>query len=201
MADPKPSPDYWQRLLAVFIADWPEERRKILVSGSRHVIVHSAVREKVIRDDDLAMLPQLVGTHARLAGMIRNDIYEHHDATGKQLQFPVIASCFGYAFSKGAEAAHLWQASPTGHIDYNYVKQDALAGRCGLELPDAAVGAITRGMQMSYNVFCDFQNNFLVDPRFGFAAGGRWLADAIGCGLFWATQVGVDFGMDMLGHP
>jgi hypothetical protein len=86
-------------------------------------------------------------------------------------------------------------------VAFTYRREDALEGRCGLELKEQAVADITRGMQASYNVFCDFQNKFITNPAFGFGQGGRWLADAIACGFFWSTQVGLDYGMNLLGYP
>jgi hypothetical protein len=189
------------RNLFTFLGDWPEDQTKFLLFTSRLVIVQSALSEKLIRDDDLAMVPEVMGVHARLAGQLRDDLYQHHSEAGQQLQFPVIASCFGYAFSKGAESAYLWQASPTGSVNFGYRKEDALAGRCGLELEPGPVNDITRGMKMSHNVFCDFQNKFIADEKLGFAQGGRWLADAIATGFFWGAQVGLDYGMALLGYP
>jgi len=49
------------------------------------------------------------------------------------------------------------------------------------------------------NVFCDFQNDYIVNPENGFADSGRYLADAVACGLFWASQIGIDYGLAHLG--
>jgi len=182
-----------------FLDDRDEDQNAFLLGLSRTEIVRSAVAAKVIIDDDLAMVPEVVPVLARLAGSLRDDIYEHHNRIQKPLQFPLIATCFSYSFAKGAEAAFLWNESPDGRIEFSYLFEDALRGAAGADVTDHFTTVITKGMDLSYSVFVDFQDHILVDPRFGLAMGGRFLADMIACGFFWSSQIGLDYGMHHLG--
>jgi hypothetical protein len=185
-----------------FLDDRPEQQNQTILALSRMVIVQSAVAEKLIEDDDLAMIPECMPILMRLAGQLRDDLYSHHSGKPGGLKFPIIQNCFGYAFAKGAESAYLWNESSDGRFEFNYSPEDAIEGRAGTEVDQNFANVISVGMITAANVFCDFQDKFLADKDLDFAAtGGRWLADGIACGLFWASQIGIDFGMAKLGNP
>jgi len=184
-----------------FLADRAEKENTFISMTCRAEVVRSAIAERIILDDDLAMVPETIGVLSSMVGVLRDDLYKHHGVIQKQLQPPLIASCFAYAFAKGAEAAYTWNASPTGKVDFTYLFGDAIAGRAGAKVSPQFAGFITEGMQGAYNVFVDFQNNVMANPKYDFAQGGRLLADGIAAGFFWASQVGVDFGMNRLGFP
>lgn len=178
-----------------------DDQNKFLLAVSRAEIVRSAIGAKLILDDDLAMVPEVIPILANMVGALRDDLYEHHNQIQKSLQFPLIANCFGYSFAKGAESAVLWHESPAGNVAFNYRFDDAIRGIAGAEVSPEFATFITHGMQSAYDVFVDFQNNILANPKLGLGQGGRVTADAIACGLFWASQVGLDAGMNRLGFP
>ncbi len=182
-----------------FLTDRPGKENTIISMTCRAEVVRSAIAEGIILDDDLAMVPETIGVLAQMVGVLRDDLYKHHAAIQKPLQPPLIANCFSYGFAKGAEAAYSWNGSPKGKVDINYLFADAIAGRAGAQVSQQFADLITLGMTDTHNVFVDFQNNVLKNPKFN--DGGRLMADVIASGFFWATQVGLDYGMNKLGFP
>jgi len=178
-----------------------EEQNKFVLAITRGEIVRSAITHGLILDDDLAMVPEVMPIHLRLVGTLRDDLYRHHTQINKGLQFPLIANCFGYSFAKGAETAALWHASPSGKFDFIYRFDDAIHGIAGADVSQEFAAFITTGMLSAYDVFVDFQNKILAEPSLGLHRGDRSTADAIACGFFWASQVGLDAGMNRLGFP
>ena len=72
-------------------------------------------------------------------------------------------------------------------------------GLVAAQVSDKFQTYINLGIMRMENVFCDFQNDYIVNPKNGFANNGRYLADAVACGLFWASQIGIDYGLAHLG--
>ena len=182
-----------------FLANRPEKDNALISMTCRAEVVRSAVAEGLIGDDDLAMVPETIGVLSQMVGVLRDDMYKHHGALRKPLQPPLIANCFTYSFGKGAEAAYSWNANPKGKVEFNYLFPDAISGRVGAQVSQDFANLITLGINDAYNVFVDFQNNVMKDPKIN--DGGRLMADVIASGFFWATQVGVDYGMNKLGFP
>ncbi len=184
-----------------FLEDRPNDVNQSLLAITRKIIVDSAIEMRLIQDDDLAFIPEVLPLMDKLAGESRDDIYNYHNKIKKSLQFPIIQRFFCYNFAKGVESAYLWHQSSSGQISFNYSLDDAIAGRVGAQVSPLFQEAINKGIYFMEDVFCDFQDKLLINPKYGFTNGGRWLADGIACGLFWASNVGVDYGMAKLGHP
>lgn len=172
-----------------------------MLEATRRVMVQTAVSDGLIGDEDLAMVPEVMPLFSRLAGELRDDLYRHHSEIKKQIQLPIVQNCFCYSFAKGSESAYLWNESADGKIDYSYLPDDAIAGRAGARVSDEFSLFITAGMQGAANLFCGFQNDILLNPKYNAQAGGRWLADFFACGIYWSAAIGLDFGMNRLGFP
>lgn len=170
-----------------------------MLEATRKVMVREAIAQTLIGDDDLAMVPEVMPLFVRLADAVRRDLYSHHDRIDKQLQPPIMQKCFCYCFGKGAESAYLWNQSADGKIEFSYLPEDAIAGRIGACVSEDFSMVITAAMIPTQNVFCAFQNEFLLKPQYQAAQGGRWLADWIACGLYWSSAIGLDYGMNQLG--
>ena len=134
---------------------------------------------------------------ADLSGVSRYYFYKNSPPTG--FQFPMLQRFFCYNFAKGVESAYLWEKNPPGEISFSYDVTDAINGLVGTQVSKKFQAYINLGIMCIENVFCDFQNDFIVNPENGFANSGRYLADAVACGLFWASQIGIDYGMARLG--
>ena len=178
-----------------------DDEHKVLLGISRAVIVRSAVSEKLIVDDDLAMVPVVLPILFKMSGELRDDLYRFTQKSGKQIQFPLVQRCCCYAFAKGAEAAFHWHKSPNGHVTLSYSGEGALSGAAGADVSKEFATAIKGGMQIAGEVFCDFQNKVICDPSLGLSQGGRLLADVIAMAFIWFSQVGLDHGMKQLGYP
>ena len=183
-----------------FLDDRPKDVNQSLLAISREVIVASAIEQRLIADDDLAFIPEVLPLLVNLAGESRDDIYNYHNKIQKSLQFSIIRQFFCYNFAKGVESVYLWNQSPSGKISFNYSSEDVVAGRVGAQISPEFQEAINRGIYFMEDVFCDYQDKILGNAEYGFTKGGRWLADGIACGLFWASSVGVDYGMAKIGH-
>lgn len=182
-----------------FFASQNAEENKKIFAITNMIIVKSAVESGLIADADLATVPEVFPKMVALPGLLRDDLYLHHQKLRKQLQMPIIQNCFCYAFAKGAEFAYLWNESAEGEFEYNYAKKDALAGRAGAQVSEEFVGHITCGMFLMADVFCDFQDKVLINTKLGFATEGRVFADVIASGFFSSICVGLDYGMNRLG--
>lgn len=169
----------------------------VLLSTSREIIVKSALVEGLIEDDDLAFIPETLPLLADLAGVSRDDFYKNSPPTG--FQFPMLQRFFCYNFAKGVESAYLWDKNPPGEISFSYDVNDAMNGLVAAQVSDKFQTYINLGIMRMENVFCDFQNDYIVNPKNRFANSGRYLADAVACGLFWASQIGIDYGLAHLG--
>jgi hypothetical protein len=178
----------------------PSEENELMFHAVRDVIIPSAIHEKIIIDNDLSFVPEVMPLFFDLAGNVRDDIYIYHKSIQKNLQFPIIQNCFCYCFSKGMESAFLWNESKDGRINFNYCQSDAIKGISGAQVTEKFSKTITVGMVMIQNVFCDFQDNVLLDKEVGFSRGPRWAADVIACGLYFASAVGLDCGLDKIGY-
>lgn len=184
-----------------FQGDRDPKINSFMHSITGEVMVQSSIREGLIADDDLAQVPEVMPFFFRLAGQLRDDIYEHHKQFNKPLQFPVFRDCFCYCCAKGAEAAYLWHQSSDGKITFNY---DPDAAMSGMPVPDKRISNefvihVGMAMEMMANVFVDFQNKVWLNKKYGFSGAGRLTADVIACGLFWASSIGLDYGMNRLG--
>lgn len=177
----------------------PEENSRMFLLA-RQTLVQGAVKERLIGDDDLAQAVEVAPFLFKLAGQLRDDLYDYHVQIDKQLQFPIIRSCLCYSFAKGAEIAYLWHHSLHGKIEFTYDPDDALAGRAGARVTDEFAGQISLGMLLMENVFCDFQDALVAARKEPRAAGNRWLADFIACGIYSSGEIGMDFGMNLLGY-
>lgn len=186
-----------------FQADRDPKVNSLMFSVTGEVMMRSSIHEGLIVDDDLAQVPEVMPYFFRLAGQLRDDIYEHHKKIGKSLQFPIFRDCFCYSCAKGAESAFLWNASPDGKISLNYDPDAAITGTPTPDerISDDFVLQIGLGMEMMANVFVDFQNDVWLNPKHGFTDGGRLTADVAACGLYWAAAIGLDYGMNRLGFP
>lgn len=169
---------------------------EFLLFTSRAVIVRSALNEGLIEDDDLAFIPETLPLLADLAGASRDDFYKKSQSTG--FQFPMLQKFFCYNFAKGVESAYKWEKNPPGDISFSYDVKDAMNGLVGAQVSETFQSYINLGIVKMENVFCDFQNDYIVNPENGFANSGRYLADAVACGLFWASQIGIDYGLAQL---
>lgn len=178
-----------------------DDEHKVFLGISRAVIVESAVSEKLIVDDDLAFVPELLPILIKMSGELRDDLYRFHQISGTQIQFPLVQRCCCYAFAKGAESAFHWHKSSNGKVTLSYSGEGALSGAAGADVSEEFATAITGGMQIAGDVFCDFQNKVICDKSLGLNQGGRLLADVIAMGFIWFSQVGLDFGMQQLGYP
>lgn len=186
-----------------FQADRDPEINSRMFAITRDVMVKAAIKEGILADDDLAEVPEVMPYFFKLAGALRDDIYEVHNKMKKPLQFPIIQNCFCYSFGKGAESAFLWKVSSDGKITFNYAPDAAING---LPTPDDSISdefveIIGYGMDLMPNVFVDFQNKVLINKKKGFADGGRLTADVISCGLYWSAAIGLDYCMNKLGYP
>jgi hypothetical protein len=176
----------------------PELNSKMFHLSGR-VLVRGAVAARMIVDEDLAQAAEVMPFLFKLAGELRDDLYEHHRHIQKGLQFPLIQSCFCYAFAKGAELAFPWHHSARGKVQFTYDPADALAGRAGADVTQEFADTISAGMLTMGDVFCDFQDEILTNPATGCGTGGRWTADFIACGLYWSGAIGIDYGLGHLG--
>jgi hypothetical protein len=184
-----------------FQAERDPKINSFMFSVTGQVMVHSSVREGLIVDNDLAQVPEVMPYFFKMAGQLRDDIYEHHRKINKPLQFPIFSDCFCYCCAKGAESAFLWNASDNGEIVFNY---DTTAAISGMPTPDDDISDefvvhIGSAMEMMANVFVDFQNEVWLSPKYDFAGKGRLTADVVACGLYWSSAIGLDFGMNLLG--
>ncbi len=184
-----------------FLADRPKEDNTFILGITNMVILTSAVKEGLIKDDDLAHVPEVMMLLMNLAGELRDDLYKYHKDTNQSLKFPNIQKFFSYAFAKGAESAYLWNESSDGKITFSYHPDDAISGKAGAQVSTEFEAVITNGMLISGDVFCDFQDKVLMDKDYIFTENGRWIADAIASGFFWLSCVGMDYGMNYLGFP
>lgn len=175
------------------------EQNAAMFEITRRAMVQAAIQERLILDEDLAMIPEVIPRLVKLAGEVRDDLYHHHSAIREQIQLPVVQNCFCYCFAKGAESAFLWNQSADGNIEFSYLPSDAIEGRAGARVSNEFSALITMGMTGASNVFCGFQNGILMNPHLNLQAGGRWLADFFACGLYWSASIGLDFGMNRLG--
>lgn len=184
-----------------FQAEREPEINSFMFFVTGRVMVQSSVREGLIVDDVLAEIPEVMPYFFKMAGQLRDDIYEHHKRINKPLQFPIFRDCFCYCCAKGAESALLWNASDNGKIVFNY---DPAAAISGMPTPDDSIGdeyvfSIGSAMEMMANVFVDFQNDVLLNDQYDYSERGRLTADVFACGLYWAAAIGLDFGMNLLG--
>lgn len=188
--------------LLPFLGEHSDDMNKTLVFLSRVIVVESAVKVGLIEDNDLANVPETIPILTKLVEELRDDYY--HDvrslSPNGQLSFQVMQKCFCYCFAKGAEAAYQWDVNPPGKLTISYSKDDALEGRAGANVPQEFANIITTGMISAEDVFCELQDNYLVNPDLGLLRGGRLLADGIACGFFWAAMVGLDYGMNARGY-
>jgi hypothetical protein len=182
-----------------FQDDRPEEQNTFMFETTRKVMVEEAIAERLIADDDLAGVTEVMPLFFGLASEVRCDLYRYHDRIHQKLQPPIIQNCFCYCFGKGAESAYLWNESVDGKIEFSYLPDDAIAGRVGARVSEDFSMVITAAMIPTQNVFCGFQDEFLIKPQYHTQQGGRWLADWIACGLYWSSAIGLDFGMNELG--
>lgn len=181
-----------------FLADRPDDENNLLLAMTRAIVLRGAVREGLIKDDDLALVPEVVPILVHLAGELRDDFYRA--ARGK-LSLQATQRVFCYAFGKGAEAAILWHESSDGRIDLPYRPEDPPLGRLGLNLDPEDVEAIQEAMPGQQEVFVDVQDHVFMNEELGLAHDPRRLADAIACAFFWSMLVGLDFGMARRGMP
>ena len=184
-----------------FQADRDPDVNSRMFALTGKVMTTSSVSEGLIADDDLAQVTEVMPLLFRLGGVLRDDIYAHHASTKQALQFPVLRDCFCYAFAKGAECAFLWNQSPDGRFTMSYDGEAAIAGTASADeaLSQEFTEHVGDGMGVMGDVFVDFQNELLVNPRAGFMDGGRVTADLIACGLYWAAAIGLDYGMSKIG--
>lgn len=68
MSATPPPPGKMQNFFT-FLGDWPDDKTNFLLFASRLVIVKSAVAEKLIRDEDLAMVPEVMGVQAHIGSI------------------------------------------------------------------------------------------------------------------------------------
>jgi len=182
-----------------FLDKRPEQENQLIMAISQITIIEGSVQSGLIKDDDLAMIPEAMGKLVELSGKLRDDLYRYHERINKELQFPIIRNQFSYAFAKGVESAYLWSISKGGYFEFNYDSEDSLNASAGAQVNEAFATEISIGIDIVQDVFVDFQGA-LIDEKYGFFKDGRVLADAIAAGYFWASQVGVDYGMNLLGY-
>lgn len=182
-----------------FQDDRPAEENQFMFAISSMTINQSALQEGIIEDFDLAMVPEVMPVLFKFIGTFRDDIYRHTNESGTSMTMPLLQKCFCYAFAKGAECASLWHQSPSGFFEFNYSLDDAIAGRCGVAVPEPLSETISNGIYAFENVYCDFQDKVLMDKSSGMERGGRWVADIIACGLYSSAAVGLDFGLNIIG--
>ena len=182
-----------------FLGEWTAKQTDFLITASRDSVIQGAIEQRVLDEAQAQIVLSLgelgAAPFVNLANHLREDLYQHHKKLQKQLQFPLINSCFCYAFAKGAELAYL---RTEGESEFGYSFEDAVRGAAGAQVSEEFAERITFGMNSAYNIFCNFQNAVIIPPSHGFAAGGRWLADVIACGFYWASQVGLVYGMALV---
>lgn len=186
--------------LLSFLGQRTDLQKQFLVDTAHNVIVRSAIDKGLIKEETQGIVtlgelayPQFVN----LAAKLREDFYAYRDKTKKQLQFPLlqfplINSCFCYAFAKGAEFAYLRTENKS---EFTYLFDDAISGAAGAQVNDDFAKRITLGMKSAYNVFCDFQKKVLIQAEYWLQSGGQCLPDMIACGFYWASLVGFAYGM------
>jgi hypothetical protein len=186
-----------------FQADRPGEQNSIMFNSAREIMLQAAIIERVISDDDLAMVPEVMPLFFRLAGEVRNDMFDYLKGKGdSQLIFPVMQNCFYYCFGKGAESAYLWNKSADGKVEYLYSPNDAIAGRVGVECSEDFRLRIEGAKLGATNTSCRFGNEVFSTPnKYPTLNDKRCFADWAGCGLYWCAAIGLDFGMNQLGLP
>ena len=102
-----------------FLDERGHEENTILLLATGTEVRRSAVADGLIVDDDLAEATEAMPALTRMIGILRDDLYKMHRASGEQLKPQLVANCFCYAFAKGAEAAYAWNASPKGQVDFS----------------------------------------------------------------------------------
>lgn len=164
----------------------------------KEVIVKSSMQVGLIKDTELAMVPEAMVHILAIAGVLRDDLFSYHEKNQLLLQFPIIRNQFGYAFAKGAESAYLWNQGSNGFFELKYNHEDGIKGRAGVGVERGFLREIVRGMKITQDVFVDFQE-VMIDPQNGFVDHRAQVADVIALAYYWVFLVGLDYGMDKLG--
>ena len=76
--------------------------------------------------------------------------------------------------------------------------KDSLLGNAGAQVSQEFADGITYGMLLAGDGFVDFQD-VLANPKFQYFEKPDVLADVIATGYFWASQIGINFGLNKMG--
>ncbi len=182
-----------------FQIDRPAGDNRRMYHLAMEPIIKGAIERRIINNRNLITVPEIMPFLFKLAGELRDDIYRFYEKEGTSLTLPTIRNSFCYAFAKGAEMAYLWNLSNNGKIEFTYDPDDAIRGRAGARTTKAFADFISRGMEDMADIFCDLQDQVLLDKKEGLARDERWAADLIACALYWAGAIGLHAGMKKLG--
>ncbi len=161
-----------------------------LIDKARRVVVKAAVDDSVLLDDELAIDERANDVLVKLVSKARDEVYHHARSAG--LQFPIMQKLFCFCFAKGAEIEY----AVRNHSDYlKYMEFDtsaAISGMVGLDVSEELNMRVNIYTMLMEDAFVGFQDDFLKNPSMGFTEGGRWLADGIAAGFYWAAVIGMN---------
>jgi hypothetical protein len=164
------------------------------------VITKAYVNHRIITDDDLAMILEATPLLYKMIDAVNEDMEAHHRNMEKGLQFPILFNAFYYMFAKGAEAAYLWNALSAEEFkntSVNYLFNDLLEGRVGLQVDDKFNGDVTALSGLVYDAFVDVQD--WIVANFENLKKSSTVPDIVRQVLRSSALAGVDFGMRRLG--
>lgn len=163
------------------------------------VVIDAAVREGVLHDGHLMVVPGAAVELARIAVASRNDLLRYHQRLAlPELQMAAVKAFFEHNFVKGLEAAFRHHANPGARAALAYRWVDVFDRRYVEELPRAVQMYANLGVLALHSVFRDFQDAALRDPALGFGAGDAEREDALAIAFHWASRLGAAMGLEKL---
>jgi len=180
-----------------FMTARPGNENQQLSTEILGVIINSMVNEHVLKDTELSTILENLPIISKMAGALRDDIYQYHQQKGIQLQLPVIQTFFLFAFAKGAESAFQWHHNKKGKVDLAYYPEEVVERRFAMHVTEEFNEAVNLVLPSVEDVFCDFQDDILT--KYGPEQDNTKIADIIACGLLWSACCGMKYGLNYMG--
>jgi hypothetical protein len=180
-----------------FIGERDEKANVGIISITQSVIIKGSLTERLIKNTNIASISDSDKILSQFAGTIRDDLFNYLNKKNKSIEFPLLSNIFCYAFAKGVEFAYLWSSNNNLSFKFECCIDDAINNNARAFVVSKYTRDIVIGMEKAHNVFCDLQD-VIVDRRYPFYQGGRLLADLLASSFYWATQIGIDFGMNLI---
>lgn len=180
-----------------FLEERDDKINVSIMSISKDAIIKGSLVEEIIKKEDIALIPESFKILSQFAGSLRDDLFDYIKNKNKNVEFPLLSNFFCYAFAKGVEFAYLWGGKSEMDFKFDYNAEDAIENNITNFVVDEIAGDIVIGLEKAHNVFCDLQK-VIIDRRYPFYQGGRIFADLLAGSFFWATQIGIDYGINMM---